>query len=65
MQSIDDRINEFLDKVIQGECIEVLKRFPDECIDYAYSDLPYNLKKYGKHPKDADNFSFEEDPANG
>ena len=39
--------NEYPEKsmLIHGDCIEKLKSFPDNCIDFAFADPPYNLKK--------------------
>jgi len=39
---------DFLDKVIQGDCIEVLKRIPDNSIDTIITDPPYGLEFMGK-----------------
>jgi site-specific DNA-methyltransferase (adenine-specific) len=33
-----------LDKVIQGDCIQVLAAFPEKCIDLVFADPPYNLQ---------------------
>ena len=33
-----------LNKIIHGDCLEVLKTFPDECIDLVFADPPYNLQ---------------------
>ncbi len=33
-----------LDQVIQGDCIEVLKTFPEKSIDMVFADPPYNLQ---------------------
>lgn len=34
-------INKFVNKVIQGDCLEVLPKLPDESIDMILCDLPY------------------------
>ncbi|MFI5218238.1 MAG: DNA-methyltransferase [Bacteroidia bacterium] len=34
-------IKSFLNKVIQGDCLEVMKEFPDKSIDMILCDLPY------------------------
>jgi len=34
-------ISTFLNKVIQGDCLDVLKKFPDKSIDMILCDLPY------------------------
>ena len=33
-----------LNKIIHGDCLEVLKTFPDESIDLVFADPPYNLQ---------------------
>lgn len=36
-----------LNKIIQGDCLEVLKTFPDDCIDLTVTSPPYdNLRTY-------------------
>jgi len=37
-------MREFLNKIIQGDCIEVLKKIPDNSIDLIFADPPYNLQ---------------------
>lgn len=37
MKAIDDYINQ----VVQGDCLEVMKDIPDNCIDMVLCDLPY------------------------
>ena len=32
-------------KLILGDCLEVLQRIPDNSIDFAFADPPYNLRK--------------------
>jgi len=34
-------IEEYLNKVIQGDCLEVMKQLPDKCIDLVLTDPPY------------------------
>lgn len=34
-------------KVIQGDCLEVMKKLPDNCIDFICSDFPYNISNNG------------------
>ena len=39
-----------LNKIIQGDCIEVLKTIPDESMDMTFADPPFNLnKKYNQY----------------
>jgi modification methylase len=33
-----------LDRVIEGECVEVMKTLPDGCVDLVFADPPYNLQ---------------------
>ena len=41
-------LNEFLNKIIQGDCIEVLKDIPDNSVDLIFADPPYNLQLNGE-----------------
>lgn len=34
-----------IDKVIQGDCLEVMRQIPDNSIDVTFADPPFNLKK--------------------
>lgn len=34
-----------LNKIIVGDCLAELKRIPDESVDMAFADPPFNLKK--------------------
>ena len=34
-------------KIIQGDCIEVMRRLPDGCVDLVFADPPYNLQLGG------------------
>ena len=33
-----------INKIIQGDCLKVLKTLPDESIDLVFADPPYNLQ---------------------
>src|SRR5215472_451730 len=33
-----------LDRVIEGDCVEVMKTLPDGCVDLVFADPPYNLQ---------------------
>jgi site-specific DNA-methyltransferase (adenine-specific) len=35
--------NDVLNTVVNGDCLEVLKRLPDACIDACVTDPPYGL----------------------
>ena len=36
--------NDFLNKIIRGDCIKIMKQIPDESIDLVITSPPYNLK---------------------
>lgn len=35
--------DDFINKVINGDCIEVMKQMPDKCVDLVVTDPPYGL----------------------
>jgi len=41
-------LNNFINQIIQGDCLKVLKQFPDNCIDAVITDPPYALGFMGK-----------------
>ena len=36
--------NKYLDKIICGDCLDVMKQMPDGCVDLVVTSPPYNLK---------------------
>ena len=38
-------IEKYINKVTQGNCIELLKQLPDNCVDFCYADPPYGIEK--------------------
>jgi len=36
--------NSFINKILQGNSIEVLRNIPDETFDLVFADPPYNLQ---------------------
>lgn len=34
-----------INKIIQGDCLEVMRKIPDNSVDVAFADPPFNLKK--------------------
>ncbi len=36
-----------LDQILRGDCIEAMRRLPDDCIDLIFADPPYNLQLGG------------------
>ena len=41
---VNKMFNGYIDKIIQGDCIEVLKKIPDNSVDLIFADPPYNLQ---------------------
>jgi site-specific DNA-methyltransferase (adenine-specific) len=46
-------IDNFVDKIIQGDCLELFKKIPDESVDVTFADPPFNLKKNYSSYKDS------------
>lgn len=38
-------LNEIINQVVQGDCLEAMKKIPDESVDITFADPPFNLKK--------------------
>jgi site-specific DNA-methyltransferase (adenine-specific) len=43
-----------IDKIIQGDCLEIMRKIPDNSVDVTFADPPFNLRKkynsyYDKH----------------
>jgi site-specific DNA-methyltransferase (adenine-specific) len=38
-------INKYINDIIQGDCVQLLKTLPDNSIDVTFADPPFNLKK--------------------
>lgn len=36
---------DYINKVIQGDCLEIMRNIPDNSIDITFADPPFNLKK--------------------
>ena len=52
-------MEKYINKIIHGDCIEVMKGIPSNSIDVTFADPPFNLKKkYGtyKDEKDTDDY---------
>ncbi len=41
-------IKENLNRIVQGDCIENLKKLPDNSVDLIFADPPYNLQLSGE-----------------
>jgi len=40
-------VEKYLDKIIEGDCIEAMKKLPDASVDLVFADPPYNLQLGG------------------
>ena len=47
-------IDKYLNRIIQGDCLELFKNIPDDSVDMTFADPPFNLQK--KYPHKADIF---------
>jgi site-specific DNA-methyltransferase (adenine-specific) len=46
-------VEKFLNQITQGDCIDLLQSLPDNCVDMAFADPPFNLKKGYNSYKDS------------
>ena len=46
-----------INKIIQGDCLESFKLIPDNSVDMTFADPPFNLKK--KYASYKDNLEFQ------
>lgn len=51
-------MNEFINKIILGDCLEIFQEIPDQSVDVAFADPPFNLKK--KYNSYKDSLEFQE-----
>ena len=51
-------MNKFINKIILGDCLALLKEIPDNSVDMTFADPPFNLKK--KYNKYTDKLEFKE-----
>ena len=51
-------MDKFLNKVICGDCLEVMKEMPDNCVDSIVTDPPYGLGFMGKQWDTFDSSQF-------
>ena len=52
-------MEKYINKIIHGDCIEVMQEIPSDSIDVTFADPPFNLKKkYGtyKDEKETDDY---------
>ena len=41
-------MDKFINKIIQGDCLEILKTFPNKSVDLIVTDPPYNMAYSGR-----------------
>jgi modification methylase len=41
-------LNDALDRVIEGDCVDTMRRLPRGCVDLVFADPPYNLQLEGE-----------------
>ena len=46
-------IDKYINKIIKGDCLELLKKIPDNSVDMTFADPPFNLKKKYNGYKDS------------
>src|SRR5699024_9010969 len=48
-KGVDMRMNELINEIIQGDCLEVMKRIPNDYVDLTVTSPPYdNLRTYNE-----------------
>ena len=51
-------IEQYVNKIHQGDCVKLLKQIPDNSVDVTFADPPFNLKK--KYSSYKDNLELQE-----
>src|SRR3990167_4483301 len=50
------KLEDMINQVIQGDCLEVMKQLPDKCIDLVLTDPPYGIElEYDGYKDTSDN----------
>jgi len=50
---MENKLSRFINEIIEGDAIEVMKQIPDDSIDMTFADPPFNLKKnYAQYEDD-------------
>lgn len=50
-------IDKYTNRIIQGDCLEVMRSIPDDSVDITFADPPFNLKKKYNGYKDDKEFN--------
>jgi len=45
-------LSEIIDKIIEGDALEIMRRIPNDSIDMTFADPPFNLKKTYEYYED-------------
>ena len=51
-QTVNELPPQFINQIIQGDCLEIMKQIPDNSVDMTFCDPPYNLKKSYEYYED-------------
>lgn len=46
-------INKYLNQIIHGDCVQIFRNLPDNCVDLTFADPPFNLKKKYNNYRDS------------
>ncbi len=46
-------IDKYINKILNGDCLELFKKIPDNSVDVTFADPPFNLKKNYKSYRDS------------
>jgi site-specific DNA-methyltransferase (adenine-specific) len=49
-------IEKYINQIIQGDCLDIMKSIPDNSVDITFADPPFNLKKKYNGYKDSKEF---------
>jgi DNA modification methylase len=41
--------DQWINKIINGDCLKLMKKLPDKSVDLVLTDPPYNAKNIGPH----------------
>ena len=45
------KASDYTNKIILGDCLEVMKQMPDKCVDLVLTDPPYNTENIGPNAR--------------
>ena len=50
-------IDKYINTIICGDCLDILKDFPDSCVDLVVTDPPWNLGYFKDDDKEWDTYA--------